>query len=116
MVDVVGQYQRYQQEIDDAVLEVLRSGKYINGPYVQRFERAMASYLGVKHAIACASGTDALQLCLMAMDLKPGDEVITTPFTFAATTETIVLLGGTPVYVDIDPATFNVDVEKIEER
>lgn len=114
MVDVLGQYHRYQQEIDSAVLEVIRSGKYINGPYVARFERAMESYLRVGHAVACASGTDALQLCLMAIDLKPGDEVITTPFTFAATTETIALLGGKPVYVDIDPDTFNIDVEKIE--
>lgn len=116
MVDVVGQYRRYQDEIDQAVLEVLRSGKYINGPYVQAFEHSMQEYLGVKHAIACASGTDALQLGLMALDLKPGDEVITTPFTFAATTETIALLGGTPVYVDIDPETFNIDVERIEEK
>lgn len=116
MVDVIGQYHRYQDEIDSAIMEVVRSGKYINGPYVARFERAMESYLGVKHAIACASGTDALQLTLMAMDLKAGDEVITTPFTFAATTETIVLLGGVPVYVDIDPETYNLDVERIEER
>ena len=116
MVDVIGQYHRYQQEIDDAILEVVRSGKYINGPYVQRFERAMASYLGVKHAIACASGTDALQLALMAIDLKLGDEVITTPFTFAATTETIVLLGGKPVYIDIDPETFNMDAQSIEAK
>ena len=116
MVDVIGQYHRYQQEIDEAILEVVRSGKYINGPFVQRFERAMESYLGVKHAIACASGTDALQLALMAIDLKPGDEVITTPFTFAATTEAIVLLGGKPVYVDIDPGTFNLNVESIEAK
>jgi UDP-2-acetamido-2-deoxy-ribo-hexuluronate aminotransferase len=116
MVDVIGQYRRYQDEIDSAVLEVLRSGKYINGPYVQRFEQAMAEYLGVRHAIACASGTDALQLALMAIDLQPGDEVITTPFTFAATTETIALLRGKPVYVDIDPATFNLDVEQIESK
>jgi UDP-2-acetamido-2-deoxy-ribo-hexuluronate aminotransferase len=116
MVDVIGQYHRYQDEIETAVLEVLRSGKYINGPYVQRFERAMAEYLGVRHAIACASGTDALQLALMAIDLQPGDEVITTPFTFAATTETIALLHGKPVYVDIDPATFNLDVEQIESK
>ncbi len=116
MVDVVGQYRHYQDEIDSAVLEVLRSGKYINGPYVQQFERAMAEYLGVRHAIACASGTDALQLALMAIDLQPGDEVITTPFTFAATTETIALLHGKPVYVDIDPATFNLDVEQIESK
>ncbi len=116
MVDVIGQYRRYQEEIDSAVLEVLRSGKYINGPYVQRFERSMSEYLGVRHAIACASGTDALQLALMAIDLQPGDEVITTPFTFAATTETIALLRGKPVYVDIDPATFNLDVEQIESK
>ena len=116
MVDVVGQYRRYQDEIDSAVLEVVRSGKYINGPYVQRFERAMESYLGVEHAIACASGTDALQLTLMAMDLKPGDEVITTPFTFAATTETIALLGGKPVYADIDSNSFNIDPDKIESK
>jgi UDP-2-acetamido-2-deoxy-ribo-hexuluronate aminotransferase len=116
MVDVIGQYRRYQDEIDTAVLEVVRSGKYINGPYVQRFERAMEDYLGVKHAIACASGTDALQLALMALDLKPGDEVITTPFTFAATAETIALLGGVPVYVDIDPNTLNIDASKIEEK
>jgi dTDP-4-amino-4,6-dideoxygalactose transaminase len=116
MVDVIGQYRRYQEEIDSAVLEVLRSGKYINGPYVQRFEQSMSEYLGVRHAIACASGTDALQLALMAIDLQPGDEVITTPFTFAATTETIALLRGKPVYVDIDPATFNLDVEQIESK
>ncbi|HEY3874133.1 MAG TPA: DegT/DnrJ/EryC1/StrS family aminotransferase [Candidatus Kapabacteria bacterium] len=116
MVDVVGQYKRYSDEIDSAVLEVVQSGKYINGPYVQKFERAMAEYLGVAHAIACASGTDALQLALMAMDLQPGDEIITTPFTFAATTETIALLRGKPVYVDIDPATFNIDVEQIEAK
>ncbi len=116
MVDVIGQYRRYQEEIDSAVLEVVRSGKYINGPYVQRFEHAMENYLGVKHAIACASGTDALQLTLMAIDLEPGDEVITTPFTFAATTETIALLRGKPVYVDIDPSTFNLDVEQIESK
>ncbi len=113
MVDVVGQYHRYQGELDSAIMEVVRRGKYINGPYVQRFERALESYLDVEHAIACASGTDALQLTLMAIDLKPGDEVITTPFTFAATTETIALLGGKPVYVDIDPETFNIDPEAI---
>ncbi len=116
MVDVIGQYRRYQNEIDSAVLEVVRSGKYINGPYVQHFERAMEEYLGVKHAIACASGTDALQLALMAIDIKPGEEVITTPFTFAATTETIALLGARAVYVDIEPQTFNMDPEAIEAK
>ncbi len=116
MVDVLGQYHRYQAELDSAVLEVMQSGKYINGPFVQRFEHAMQAYLGVEHAIACASGTDALQLALMAIDLEPGDEVITTPFTFAATTETIALLGGTAVYADIDPGTYNIDPEQIESK
>ncbi len=116
MVDVLGQYKRYQQEIDEAVLGVIRSGAYINGPAVKQFERNIESYLGVRHAIACASGTDALQIAMMAIGLKPGDEVITTPFTFVATTETLALLGGVPVYVDIDPDTFNIDPEKIEAK
>ncbi|MDP4220965.1 MAG: DegT/DnrJ/EryC1/StrS family aminotransferase [Bacteroidota bacterium] len=116
MVDVLGQYKRYQQEIDNAILGVVRSGAYINGPAVKRFEREMAEYLQVPHAIACASGTDALQIALMALGVKPGDEIITTPFTFVATTETIALLGAKPVYVDIDPKTFNIDPEKITER
>jgi UDP-2-acetamido-2-deoxy-ribo-hexuluronate aminotransferase len=116
MVDVVGQYQRYQSEIDAAIMAVVRSGAYINGPAVRDFEASIASYLGVRHAIGCASGTDALQLIFMALDLKPGDEIITTPFTFVATTETIALLGLKPVYADIDPKTFNIDPEKIEEK
>lgn len=116
MVDVVGQYRRYQTEFDEAVLGVLRSGAYINGPAVKQFERNMEVYLGSKHAIACASGTDALQIAMMALGIGPGDEIITTPFTFVATTETIALLGARPVYVDIDPDTFNIDVEKIEAR
>jgi UDP-2-acetamido-2-deoxy-ribo-hexuluronate aminotransferase len=116
MVDVVGQYRRYQDELDTAILDVVRSGAYINGPKVKEFELSQAAYLGVRHAIGCASGTDALQIALMAIGLQPGDEVITTPFTFVATTETIALLGGVPVYVDIDPDTFNLNVDRIEER
>jgi dTDP-4-amino-4,6-dideoxygalactose transaminase len=116
MVDVLGQYKNYQGEIDEAIMSVVRSGAYINGPAVKRFEREMAEYLGVSHAIACASGTDALQIAMMAIGVKPGDEIITTPFTFVATTETIALLGAKPVYVDIDPLTFNIDPEKIEEK
>ncbi len=116
MVDVIGQYKRYQTEIDEAIMDVVKSGAYINGPVVKQFERNMESYLGVKHAIACASGTDALQVALMAIGIKPGDEIITSPFTFVATTETIALLGGVPVYVDIDPVTFNINVERIAER
>lgn len=114
MVDVLGQYKRYQQEIDDAILAVTRSGAYINGPAVKKFETDAAAYLDVKHAIGCASGTDALQIAMMALGIGTGDEVITTPFTFAATTETIALLGAIPVYVDIEPDTFNIDVTKIE--
>lgn len=113
MVDVVGQYKRYQAEIDEAVLAVVRSGAYINGPAVKKFEADAAAYLDVKHAIGCASGTDALQIAMMALGIGAGDEVITTPFTFAATTETIALLGAVPVYVDIEPDTFNIDVTKI---
>src|SRR5437667_12340629 len=79
MVDVVGQYKHYQEEIDQAILGVVRSGAYINGPSVKEFEKEMAAYLNVPHAIACASGTDALQIALMAIDVKPGDEIITTP-------------------------------------
>jgi dTDP-4-amino-4,6-dideoxygalactose transaminase len=116
MVDVVGQYKRYQEEINEAILAVVGSGAYINGPAVRSFENEMAAYLGVSHSIGCASGTDALQVAMMALGIKPGDEIITTPFTFVATTETIALLGARPVYVDIDIDTFNIDVTKIAER
>lgn len=116
MVDVVGQYRRYQQEFDDAVLAVLRSGSYINGPVVRALEEEMCTYLGVRHAIACASGTDALQLAMMAIGITGGDEVLTTPFTFVATTETIALLGAKPTYADIDRRTFNVDPEEFRKK
>jgi len=114
MVDLITQYRSIKPEIDEAVRNVLESGQYILGKTVDDFERAIASYLGVKHAIGCASGTDALQVALMALGVKPGDEIITTPFTFVATTETIVLLGAIPVYVDIDPVSYNIDPSKIE--
>lgn len=114
MVDLVGQYEKIKREIDTSVLEVLSSGQYILGKSVESFEKSVSQYLGVKHAIGCASGTDALQVALMAIDVKPGDEIITTPFTFVATVETIVLLGAKPVYVDIEPDTFNIDPNKIE--
>jgi UDP-2-acetamido-2-deoxy-ribo-hexuluronate aminotransferase len=114
MVDVVGQYQKIRAEVDAAIHKVLDSGQFILGKEVGEFECQVAGYLGAKYAIGCASGTDALQVAMMAIDLKPGDEVITTPFTFVATTETIVLLGAKPVYVDIDPKTFNIDPDRIE--
>ena len=108
MVDVVGQYQKIKPEIDAAVHRVLDSGQFINGKDVGDLETAVAGYLGVKHAVACASGTDALQIAMMALGIGPGDEVISTPFTFVATAETIAILGAKPVYVDIDPRTFNI--------
>ncbi|MCI0708298.1 MAG: DegT/DnrJ/EryC1/StrS family aminotransferase [Ignavibacteriae bacterium] len=114
MVDVVTQYKKIKPEIDAAVLRVLESGHYILGKEVTDFEMNVAKYFGVKHAIGCASGTDALQIALMALNIGPGDEVITTPFTFVATTETIALLGAKPVYVDIDPATYNIDPALID--
>lgn len=115
MVDVVGQYRKIKSEIDAAVHAVLDSGQFILGKEVGEFECQIAGYLGVKYAVGCASGTDALQVAMMALGIGPGDEVITTPFTFVATTETIVLLGARPVYVDIDPRTFNINPSLIEQ-
>jgi UDP-2-acetamido-2-deoxy-ribo-hexuluronate aminotransferase len=114
MVDLISQYKNIKTEIDEAIHRVLDSGHYILGKEVGEFEAASAAYLGTKHAIGCASGTDALQVAMMALGIKPGDEIITTPFTFVATTETIVLLGAKPVYVDIDPKTFNIDPALVE--
>ncbi len=114
MVDVVGQYQKIKPEVDAAVHRVLDSGQFILGKDVGELECQVAGYLGVKYAIGCASGTDALQIAMMALGIGPGDEVITTPFTFVATAETIAILGAKPVYVDIDPKTFNIDPGRIE--
>lgn len=116
MVDTKNQYLKIKEEIDSAIHDVINSTQFIQGPAVKAFEKNVEKYLGVKHAIGCASGTDALQIAMMAVDIKPGDEILTTPFTFVATTETIALLGARPVYVDIDPETFNIDVSKIEEK
>ncbi|MCB9231426.1 MAG: DegT/DnrJ/EryC1/StrS family aminotransferase [Bacteroidia bacterium] len=114
MVDVLGQYRKIQEEVDREVLKVITSGQFINGPWVQSFKANLAEYLGVKYVIPCGNGTDALQVALMALDLKPGDEVITAAFTFVATAEVIALLGLKPVFVDIDPATYTLDPAKIE--
>ena len=114
MVDLVSQYQKIKSEVDRAIHGVLDSGQFILGKEVKDFENEVAAYLGVKHAVGCASGTDALQIAMMALGIGPGDEVITTPFTFIATAETIVLLGAKPVYVDIDPKTYNIDPAQIE--
>jgi len=114
MVDLKGQYSRIKSEIDEAVLQCISSAEFINGPMVKEFERNLASYLGVRHVIGCANGTDALQIAMMARGLRPGDEVIVPAFTYAATAEAAALLGLTPVMVDVDPNTFNVTAETIE--
>ncbi len=108
MVDLVGQYERLKPDIDAAIAEVVESARFIGGPVVERFERALAEYLGVEHVVSCANGTDALQLALMALDLQPGDEVIVPAFTYVATAEVIALLRLRPVMVDVDERTFNL--------
>ena len=115
-IDLQSQYKLYKQEIDLEIQEVLDTSGYIMGPKVAKIEEELASYTGVKHAIVCSSGTDALLLALMAIGIKSGDEVITTPFTFIATAEAIAFLGAIPVFVDIDERTYNIDVNKIEEK
>jgi len=114
MVDLIGQYQKIQKEVDEAVLNVIRSSAYINGPEVKSFKAELEAYLKVKHVIPCANGTDALQIAMMALGLKPGDEVITADFTYVATAEVIALLGLTPVLVDVYPDTMDINVEAIE--
>jgi len=114
MVDLKKQYLSIKSEIDTALMEVVESTQFILGKKVTEFENGCAGFLNVKHALGCASGTDALQIALMAIDIKPGDEVITTPFTFVATAETIAILGAVPVYVDIDERTYNIDPAKLE--
>ena len=114
MVDLGNQYQNIQEEIDSAVLNVIRSTAYINGPEVKKFQESLQDYLGVKHVIPCANGTDALQVSLMALGLQPGDEVVSVDFTFAATVEVIGLLNLVPVLVDVDEKTFNMDIEALK--
>lgn len=114
MVDLIGQYNKIQKEVDEAVINVIRSSAYINGPEVKSFQKELEQYLDVKHVIPCANGTDALQIAMMALGLQPGDEVITASFTYVATAEVIALLKLTPVLVDVDPITFNIDVEALE--
>ena len=114
MVDLVGQYQKIKKEIDDSIQSVINSARFIKGPIVEKFENNLAKYLNVKHVISCANGTDALQISLMALDLKEGDEIIVPAFTYAATAEVIALLNLKPVMVDVDPKTFNVNLSLIE--
>lgn len=114
MVDLKGQYAKIKDVVDASIAEVLDATAYINGPKVHEFQKNLENYLGVKHVIPCANGTDALQIAMMGLGLKPGDEVITADFTFAATVEVIALLQLTPVLVDVDPDNFNIDIEAIK--
>ena len=114
--DLKAQYAALKPEIDARIQQVLDHGQYIMGPEVKELETALAAFTGSRHCITVASGTEALLIALMALDLKPGDEVLTTPFTFAATAETIVLAGAKPVFVDVEPDTANIDVSLLEAR
>lgn len=114
MVDLKRQYHKIKAEVDEAVLNVMESTAFINGKPVQDFANDLSAYLGVKHVIPCANGTDALQIAMMALGLQPGDEVITPSFTFIATTEVIALLRLTPVFVEVDPKTFCMDPVALE--
>lgn len=116
IVDLKRQYKQTGEEIEKAVVEVLRSGAYILGPNTKALEQEFSEYLGVKHSIGLNSGTDALHLALRALDIGKGDEVITVAFTFVATTESIEIVGATPVFVDINPDTFNIDAKAIEDK
>ncbi len=114
MVDLKTQYQKIKEEVDAAILEVIKNAAFINGKDVKEFADALANYLGAKHSITCANGTDALQISMMALGLQPGDEVITPSFTYIATTEVVALLKLTPVFVDVVPETFCIDPESIK--
>lgn len=114
MVDLKGLYRKIKPEVDQAIREVIENTTFIKGPDVKAFENELAQYLGVKHVIGCANGTDALQISLMALDLKAGDEIITPSFTFISTVEVAALLGLTPVLADVDPETFNLDLASVE--
>jgi len=114
MVDLQGQYQKIKEQVDSKLQDVLNSSAYINGPEVHAFQKDLETYLNVKHVIPCANGTDALQIAMMGLGLKPGDEVITADFTFAATVEVIALLHLTPVLVDVEKDTFNINIESLK--
>ena len=114
MVDLKGQYQKIKDDVNTSIESVLNTSTYINGPLVQEFQQDLETYLGVKHVIPCANGTDALQIAMMGLGLEQGDEVITADFTFAATVEVIALLKLTPVLVDVDVKTFNIDINALQ--
>jgi UDP-2-acetamido-2-deoxy-ribo-hexuluronate aminotransferase len=114
-IDLKQQYERLKPKIQERINQVLEHGKFIMGPEVIELEKNLAAFVGAKYCVSCANGTDALLMSLMAYDIRPGDAVFTTPFTFIASAEVICLLGATPVFVDIDPATYNIDPAKLEE-
>src|SRR6201985_460357 len=113
MVDLKRQYKKIKPEIDAAVINVIESSAFINGPDVTKFASELATYLGVKHVIPCANGTDALQIALMALGLQPGDEVITASYTYIATVEVVALLRLKPVFVDVDADTFTMNIDSV---
>jgi UDP-2-acetamido-2-deoxy-ribo-hexuluronate aminotransferase len=113
-IDLKSQYRRIKPSVDARIARVLEHGQYVMGPEVTELEQVLAQYCGTKHCIGVASGTDALLIALMALDIRPGDEVITAPFTFFATAEMIALIGARPVFVDVDPRTYNLDPAKLE--
>ncbi|CAG7857791.1 UDP-2-acetamido-2-deoxy-ribo-hexuluronate aminotransferase [biofilm metagenome] len=113
-IDLKEQYRRFQPEIDDRIRRVLNHGQYVMGPEVGELEQALADYVGVKHCITVASGTDSLEIALRTLAIGPGDEVITVPFTWISTAEAIALVGAKPVFVDIEPIAFNINVDQIE--
>lgn len=114
MVDLVGQYAEIKEEVDASISQILNQATFINGPQVHSFQADLEAYLGIKHVIPCANGTDALQIAMMGLGLQPGDEVITADFTFAATVEVIALLQLTPVLVDVEEDSFNIDLKAVE--
>ena len=116
MVDLNGQYRKIRWQVNREIKKVINSSTFINGPIVKEFQNNLQKYVDVKHVIPCANGTDALQIALMALELKSGDEVITTNFSFASTIEVILLLGLKPVVVDVDPRTFNIDPTLIQDK
>ena len=115
-IDVQKQYRAMKEEMDEAMAKVLRDGRFIMGEEVKELESQLKDYVGVKHCITCGNGTDGLQMALMTLGIGPGDEIITTPFSFISTADVVSLLGAKPVFVDIDPETYNFDTSKIEEK
>ena len=116
MVDLNGQYRKIRWQVNREIKKVINSSSFINGPIVKDFQNNLQEYLNVRHVIPCANGTDALQIALMALDLKRGDEIITTNFSFASTIEVILLLGLKPVVIDIEPKSFNINPNLIQDK